>query len=1366
MLKQTIIWTALPHASSGPVAAGTKLRLSVFVSPRLWLADETGDRVLDDYPDFRDWPAKIGAATFAVSFDSATPLPAKIVTPQPIRPDVWAALFNGDTRVVPYRFDTMKDAEVVSPPSLVIHDVIKGVFQKAGTDPDYGGGTDLPPRGVLAKDDDLKTIAWPTVPLPKAQQIPDDPTPLKGKPWVPEQPPDPDDGKTPVPKKPGCGCGCLALLRRLLKWIGLIALLPVTMGGFGGSRARFGPEKSPDDDGGGGGAPPSSPASPSPKADAFKQLYRALAPTSEFSKKIPTPVQLAETYDFHQMVSTLGDYPNLLRYCGLVIDLEVTLDDTPVAATGTVEIAIPSIAVDPLTIHHRPRTHYELGPDRFLAQPEPANGDLRNGLLRVDDEDRFRVLQLDVAGGGIKLQTMATSIVSQEEQDSWAANEPDEQGLPALQTAGLSIVRPGFGEHLRERFLAAEAMNNALADADNSEKGDPTIPPRGELFAEDLVRGYRVDVWDDKSTKWHSLCRRVGTYAFDGLTLPNEEDEGFVQASAVEPVAESETRVLRAHESLFTWNGWSLGAPRYGNTILPDAGPVTKIGTPPNEAATQFHLSASFIPKPKSLPRLRFGYEYKLRMRAADLAGNSVFGPDDAPFALTQPEVTQQVRYRRFEPVSPPMVMLQREPVEGESLERLVVRSSVADNAATLALQQTARHVVPPKTSQMMAEQHRKFDAVGAIPHDATAYALALREAGSLTERVKADGTNETIPGVKHLVMPKHEYWLQEGDSFELSYLPDPYARGVLLTGLPGMLPADAIVDNVNRITFNGAWPHPEPFRLLVQAIAAGAAAAAPVWAPASRLLTVQLPQGETYEVRISSFLNEPDLDNMAVWQWIAETGVANLDDLRSRATKGINWLHLPFRTLVLVHAVQQPLAIPALGIVTTSRDAGDTMADLHGSCTIDAKSTEKIDILAAWSDPIDDLSKPIFTLVPHEAHIDQVLADDPTNNVLSLETLQHAVGDTKYHAMTYRATASTRFREYFPDTIWKDPKNITRPLPSEIGTPAAQLAEQTGVDVLNTARPDAPKLLYIVPLFTWSRTATSAVRKGGGLRVYLDRPWFSSGDGELLGITIDATKNETLKKYASEWGMDPLWPAAVTQPLLMSDFADPAATLSNAPLAEIEGAVVDVVGYKPSFDEDRKLWYCDVTLKTGAAYFPMLRLALVRFQPKSVDGVHISPVVLANFIQTVPRREVTYDTSQLAVNGTVHVDVEGPAYVRDPNTLLPVPQMILRLERPSTLGATGELGWEPFASMIMKPTLMTPQKVVWSDDINAGTTPPAKIRIVVMEVEGYLTDQSSNVDKLHILDGGAILPGLNMHKDDAPPTGYRVTFADALEVP
>jgi hypothetical protein len=702
------------------------------------------------------------------------------------------------------------------------------------------------------------------------------------------------------------------------------------------------------------------------------------------------------------------------------------------------------------------------------------------------------------------------------------------------------------------------------------------------------------------------------------------------------------------------------------------------------------------------------------------------------------------------------MVMLQQVPIEGESLERIVVRSKVGDVAATLALQERARHVIPPKTSQQMAEIHRKFDGPMTMKNDEAGYALALREAGSIAERVNAAGVHEPIFGV--VPAPDGGHWRQTEDKFAVSYLPDPYARGVLFLGLPG-LGADDVIDGVNRILFEGSWPDPEPFRLVVHAIGATAASAAPVWSPGARTLTVQVAQGQTHRVRFCSILKGTDLPNMAMWNWIEETAVADLPKLRQQAEHGRNWLATPFRTLTLVHAVQQPLEIPKLGAMTTTRAAGTTLTALHGSCVVDAKSTEKIDVHARWEDPIDDPEKPAPVLVPYEMHVDEVKCDGQSP-ALSLEGLQHAVPDTKYHAVAYRAVATSRFREYFPETVWND---MARPEPGE----AAPDAEQPGVDVLNTARPDAPRLLYIVPAFAWARTGQTHTRHSGGLRVYLDRPWFSSGTGELLGITLrrPGTAPGTLPKYTSEWGMDPLWPAEAVKPLSLDQFPDADGFEADVPLAEDPNSSVDVVGYKPEFDLERKLWYCDIRMKTEGAYFPMVRLALVRFQPKSVKGVHISSVVLANFIQTLPRRRVTYDTSQLATLGRVEVQVEGPAFVRNENDDTSTSRMILRLEKRSDLGASDELGWEPIASTILPATQRIKADVIWQGAVTAGSVPPMPVRIVVLEVEPYFTESPSNVDMLDILAKGAVLPGLNMRKDEAPPAGYRVTFADALEV-
>jgi hypothetical protein len=338
---------------------------------------------------------------------------------------------------------------------------------------------------------------------------------------------------------------------------------------------------------------------------------------------------------------------------------------------------------------------------------------------------------------------------------------------------------------------------------------------------------------------------------------------------------------------------------------------------------------------------------YRLRARVADLAGNSIFVPGSPDFAADQPETTTAFTFRRFEPVSPPTVLLREVPKEGESLETVTVRSTVEDLPATITAQASERHIAPPKTAQLMAERHGKFDGATAMRSDQAGYDLASREAASATHRLDlVTGDLELIPGVQQLDDPaqNREYWLQTNDSFDVAYLPDPFARGVLLLGLPGMASPTDAVDGVNRLAFQGTWPDPLPFRLRLTGLPAGAAPALPDWNAVQRVLTVELPQGESYEVRIASTFLPEDLDQMAVWGWAEEAGPANLAQLRADAESGRNWLHLPFRTLLLVHAVQQPLAIPQISAlsINPARAVGDTDALLAGTLAVDAKSTRQ----------------------------------------------------------------------------------------------------------------------------------------------------------------------------------------------------------------------------------------------------------------------------------------------------------------------------------------------------------------------------------------------------------------------------------------
>src|SRR6185436_3658490 len=83
-----------------------------------------------------------------------------------------------------------------------------------------------------------------------------------------------------------------------------------------------------------------------------------------------------------------------------------------------------------------------------------------------------------------------------------------------------------------------------------------------------------------------------------------------------------------------------------------------------------------FTPHGRSLPSLRYGRAYRMRVRIVDLAHNA------AGLAVTEPTDAASLPedYLRYEPVEPPALALIRSsaieaPGDGESMGRLAIRS-------------------------------------------------------------------------------------------------------------------------------------------------------------------------------------------------------------------------------------------------------------------------------------------------------------------------------------------------------------------------------------------------------------------------------------------------------------------------------------------------------------------------------------------------------------------------------------------------------------------------------------------------------------------------------------------------------------------
>ena len=1155
----------------------------------------------------------------------------------------------------------------------------------------------------------------------------------------------------------------------------------------------------------------------------------------------PRPVELPSSdedfkglVDFHGMFSTLGDYPALMRRLGVVIDLEVDVPDLPNVPTGQsvsgwIKV-IPSW--QPTFADNRdysPWTAYLLEEADFGAASHAVFDptvpqEVNRGQLRLDSGE-YTLVEVDVDGAVMKTLNFVNNLDLM--VNSGGGTDPNAQdgGFPTIRSGGISIVREKRADQLRARFARSSQHNTRLNTIMSTSPATPaaptpTPPVEVEFYAEDLLHGYRLDIWDSRSQKWHSLNDRVGTYNFPQAGLQRSlSDEGFVKPGTTQKATDkntppSTTDDLNYHESLFRWEGWSLSAPRPGKSINKSPDPAQPPERVTNTAKTQFDLAVSFAATPGTLPKLRYGLNYRVKARAVDLAGNSV-GLDPSDLVVAIPTSQSEFAYLRFDPVAAPNLIL-REPLgQGEAVERLVIRSFNTDPSLDpVATSETnERHVVPPKVSQLMSEVHGQFDGPDGKPRSdpATYQMIKNRDAGTFSPTL-TDGS--TDPAAPSPIRPEA--------TLSLPYLPDPLSRGATLRGLPHSVPGTVARTVVSQglvteqfyddkappepvtmldFGFGAVWPDPAAFRL---ALTEGQQS--PQWDAGQRVLTVFLQKAEVNTFKLSSYPDKTDLKLMGVWKWITEAVqkdiALNLHDadaleeltrelirLTDAAVQGRLWTLTPYRNISLVHAVQQPLGLPLISSLGASRSLGQTFTGLYGKLAVDGPSTAKVDLLASWQEPIDTGSaQPGFVVQSGSAQVFDfpiyldgtaviqgglaVAQYDPDQKALLLQggpvvggnSLHHAFGDTKHRQVSYQLVSTTRFREYFPPAIANDPTRITRT------GPAFEL------DIPSSARPAPPRPLYVLPTFGWERQSDTNVivseRQGKGLRIYLDRPWFSSGEGELLGAVvwpgsgsnIPADQFESLREHyhalISQWAADPIWPGGAIHSTLGSGaFTGNLAQGTALSLDEDSSISVDVVGYGVKFDSDRGLWYTDVELdprrfgSINEAYFPFVRLALVRYQPHSVPDAHLSRVVLADFIQLAPDRSVivTYDpyasnVLNLTVSGRSATTRPGPNGQPLTNSV----EVSLEKRLPTV---RGDFGWavDPTITPVPADTAGSAE-ILWSGTLTLPVGyDPKHYRLVIKEFEAFSSDSAPR--------GPVVIPGAGIPSMVA----RRLVFAEII---
>jgi len=1411
MADQTVVWTALPNGATGD-GASRRLRLSVFVSPRLTSAEP--QPTLASFADFLVWPHRLAAGQVAFSVQTraapgSPPRPlvlATVVSPPP-DPDLWQAVFGPSTPVESHRADQV--SRVYSTYSMsAVHDQLKQGHQALAVN----SPVELPGLATLRAG------------VPASDAF----APMAGEQVIATLAPAPDADEAALH---GVLNSLAANMFRsdnttdISQRVSAAILHARELAQRSGEPVEVMPRALRDGTGivepaselarvvaytrGSVVAPPVPPAAPSPAA-------LAAAPPPPAAPPAAGP----PAFDFHHYLTFLADHPSLLRLLGLVIDLEVPAGSLPVSpstAPGPQLVQVlPTFAAPLEGTLVSPYTAYVLeggGESFFAAAPAPGGPEILHGLLNLTLAGQYDLIQIDVQGGALKL---INTLAGQAAGQSPGSAGDQTGGLPAMRTSGVSIARADLAQRYVERTGTA-AQNNAVLEAATGGGGsDPPV-----LFAEDLTRGYRFDVFDTGARQWRSLHQRAGTYTFrqhpgGPVTMP-ADGEGVVQHVSTQPpggdgLAPDPGVEHYIHESLMHWQGWSLSAPRPGKTITDD-GPATIATTAP---AGGPQVDAAFQAKPGSLPRLRFGGRYRFRARTVDLAGNGP-GLDEATALLDKIFPSQNLKppilpqaddfiYRRFEPVLSPVLVPRARLTEGETLERLVIRSrtgvGAAQEASDLAAASAAgaapaahyqptceRHLVPPKISQHMAETHGLFDAsFGGQGGFTATYAIARKEKGRLTDTTVIDiGTGQPVPisdpsavEVVPTNPPSGDGYVIHGEpQLALPYLPDPMARAAALFGLPGVpshtpagtldgqgqlvfgassLPPDVLAQlagSTVHIPFTAPggdqWPGRLPFRLIV-AERTPDAGIEPRWDPQARTLTVFLAQAEQATVRLSSSISLDDLLQLGQWQWLVEAspgGVAT-----DVAEQGGRWQLTPGRTLSLVHAVEQPLLAPDVKALAATRDPGATFCFLGGLMAAHGESTAKIDLLASWEDAADPPGAPP---VPVQAHVFDIPIDlaaeggeplpqdpaivpvatyDPSARELTIQApppgdesgrtylARHEFGDTRHRTVRYSAVASTRFRDCFPAEIADDASRTTL-------TGAAM-----DVSVPSSSRPAAPDLVSVLPAFTWSReTHPDGSRvsiRNGSIRLYLRRPWYSSGSGELLAVLLTDPVNyppdDMVKPLVTHWGRDPIWgQSGRLDPPAPKSFPRAVSTAQGLHPDELPEANLVAVAHDVAHDPQRDLLYCDIAINPAPdPYYPFVRLALARYQPDSLPGLELSRVVLADYVQVPPQRTVTVAPDPGP--DTFLVDVQGFSPLKFPFLFVRLVRVSVEQRIPGVEDA--DLGWAPvpddMPGVAITATVANQAPTLWHGQVTlpAGRD-KGQFRIVIREVEPLPSDAS-----------------------------------------
>lgn len=936
-MKQSIIFTCLPNGISSE-GGDEYLNLSVIASIRL---QGMGSSTLNDFPDILAWPEKVLNAQYEVHFSNG-----KVFTPElmaaRIDTELWQELMHRDIKVKDFKQEDFKHVRIHSYPVQHVQDFVLEAYQKfAVTSPDRL----IEPEKIIT-DPGFKAISKYKI----DEQVYDAIKNSKRKTKYSE--------RELVSKIDPQQSEWYQRFKKTGYW-------------------NYSPVKNPEVD--------------------FMQLRDFHRVDRPIYKGLLPKVKKPE-FEFHDILSITGNYPQIQRKLGVVLDFKMKLNKN-INKTGHFRIEATEMGLAGYSDVICAATAYRKTNKGFYLREK--NSDFYDrGVVKINTP-KFTTTQIDADGAALKMNNFAENQVIEEVKRVMTTydlkfsrslqrkglapmREPEKEGLPTTRSAGIGIALNGYSEELFGELQRTMDLENILVSLPPKDPVKGIIVLGDIFYAEDLIQGYRMDVAYDNDPnvpvdtgKWHSLHKKRDEYVwYDEGGNPHtidelKPDEGFIQPTVAEDTENDGD--YYASETMARWEGWSLSVRRPGYAINEakdheaddDAdkrdfiykNKADELKKYQLDDELDFRLETNSGIEPGSLPRLRFGRSYMLKVRTVDLAGNSI--PVDVDPENVKETVICEFPYFRFDALNTPDLLPGTDMREGETVEHMVIRSNYDTSAGDYenkygeGYDKTAvRHVVPPRNGQQIVEHHGKFD-------DAFWGNVATVQELYKVIKERDSQENRFDEGV-----------IYKKSEVEIDFLPDPMAAGVaffLSDGYGHTHSQDfdprmfCFYKNKEITSYNQQIDIPENYyekaKSLRIILVEGTKSFD--WDPTDRKLTVALPKGERIKLRYSSFWRKKDVEELSgIWNLILNAREKNLDSLKELAFTGRHWMISPFRELELVHATQQPVDQPVIDDIVPDRDYDTTFSYINTAFTLHGFSTQKVDFQAKWKEDIDDLNE------------------------------------------------------------------------------------------------------------------------------------------------------------------------------------------------------------------------------------------------------------------------------------------------------------------------------------------------------------------------------------------------------------------------